>query len=201
MTETAPILDALRARNSAPRLTDPGPDDRQVDAMIECALRSPDHAWLRPWRFVSVSGGDRAALGELFEKSLLRREPDADEAARSKARAAPLRAPRMLIVLAAHTEHPKVPRWEQQVSTGCAAYSVLLAAEAMGFAAVWRTGAVAEDPAFVSELGAAANEKVIGFLYLGTRDGDAKALPELRAEDFHRHWRADADNTNPQEST
>ena len=93
-----------------------------------------------------------------------------------------------VLPLAAHTEHDKVPRWEQHISAGCAAFSVLLAAEALGFGAIWRTGAAADDPDFAHELGAAENESIIGFIYLGTRDGTAKALPELEPGEFHRHW-------------
>lgn len=182
------ILQALKARNSAPRLSEPGPSDVHMEQMLACAMRSPDHCWLRPWRFVSVSGDDRKALGELMLESLLRRNPDADEAARDKALAAPLRAPRMLIVLANLQDNDKVPHWEQQISAGCAAFSVLLAAEALGYGGVWRTGLVAEDAQFALALGAAENEKIIGFLYLGTRDGAPKNLPDINPNDFYRTW-------------
>ena len=188
MQDSNTILDFMRSRNSAPRLTDPGPSDAQLDDMLRCALRSPDHCWLRPWRFISISGDRRSELGELMLASLLRRDPHADETARNKALAAPLRAPRMLIVLAALQDNAKVPQWEQQISAGCAAFSILLAAEALGFGAVWRTGAAADDAAFAKDLGAEANEKIIGFIYLGTRDGARKALPELEPSQFHRHW-------------
>jgi nitroreductase len=191
MTDTA-LLDALKTRNSAPRLCAPAPDDAQLNEMLRCALRSPDHAWLRPWRFVSVRGEQRDKLGELMEASLLRREPGAEQAARDKARNAPLRAPLLIVVLAAVTEHPKVPAWEQHISAGCAAFSLLLAAEGLGFGGVWRTGATAEDPQFARDIGAADNEKIVGFLYIGTRDGMEKTLPTLDPGDFHREWTGNA---------
>jgi nitroreductase len=184
----AALLDALTRRNSAPRLTDPAPCGEALTKMLRCALRVPDHAWLRPWRFASVRGDERAALGQLMLESLLRRQPDADEAARSKAMNAPLRAPLVLVVMAAITEHPKVPAWEQRISAGCAAYSVLLAAEALGYAGIWRTGAVAEDRTFARDFGAADNEHIVGFLYLGTRQGTEKTLPALDPESFHDEW-------------
>jgi nitroreductase len=186
--DRAAVIEALQSRNSAPRLTAPGPSDAELDEMLACALRSPDHAWLTPWRFISVTGDARDSLGELLEASLLRRDPHADEAAREKARSAPLRAPLVLIVLAAIQEHPKVPAWEQQVSAGCAAFSVLLAAEALGYAGVWRTGAVTEDAEFTDSLGADENERIVGFLYLGSREGRSKPLPPRDPADFHRVW-------------
>lgn len=154
--------------------------------MLRCALRSPDHAWLRPWRFISIAGERRGAFGELCLASLLRREPEADAAARDKARNAGFRAPLVIAVLAAYREHPKVPRWEQRVSAGCAAFSLALAAEAQGYAAVWRTGPVAEDPLLLKALGAADGEDCVGFIYVGTRDGTPKALPQLSSADFHQ---------------
>ncbi len=156
--------------------------------MLRCALRSPDHAWLRPWRFVSIRGERREAFGELLEASLLRRDPGADDAAREKARTAPLRAPVLVAVMVKVTEHPKVPAWEQRVSAGCAAFSLSLAAEALGYAAIWRTGAFAEDPSLVADLGGGDDESIVAFIYLGTRDGAAKPLPRLDPADFHRAW-------------
>jgi nitroreductase len=156
--------------------------------MLRCAVRSPDHAWLRPWRFVSIRGERRTAFGELLLQSLLRRDPQADESARQKALNAPLRAPLVIAVLVSATEHLKVPLWEQRLSAGCAAYGLVLAAEALGYAAVWRTGSFAEDQTLVHDLGGGDNEQFVGFIYVGSRDCPAKPVPELALDDFHRVW-------------
>lgn len=188
MTATDPFLAQLRQRNSSPRLAEPAPTEAEVEEMLLCALRSPDHARLRPWRFVSIRGDRRQAFGACLEASLLRANPEADEAAREKARAAPCRAPLIVVVLASMTEHPKVPAWEQRVSAGCAAFSIELAAEAMGYASVWRTGAYAADAELVADLGGEPQEEIVAFLYLGTRAGEPKPLPELAPSDYHRVW-------------
>jgi nitroreductase len=188
MSVDAPILDFLQQRNSAPRLTEPAPDEQELDEMLRCALRSPDHARLRPWRFLSIRGERRRDLGELFLASLLRANPDADELARDKARNAALRAPLVIVVLAAIKEHPKVPAWEQRLSAGCTAFSLSLAAEALGYASVWRTGAYAEDAELLQAMGGNPNEECVGFLYVGRRDGPPKPIPELAPADFHSAW-------------
>lgn len=185
---TDPRLDLLIQRNSAPRLAEPGPSEEELQHMLRAALRSPDHAWLRPWRFISFRGERRRDLGELLLRSLLRNQPDADEAAREKALGAGLRAPLVIAVMAALQEHPKVPHWEQKVSAGCAAFSLSLAAEALGYNCVWRTGAYAEDAQLFAELGCEENEQCVAFLYIGTRSSAAKALPVLDPDDFHRAW-------------
>ena len=182
------VLHLLHTRNSAPRLTDPGPSAAELDQILRAAMRAPDHARLRPWRFITVEGRRREELGRLFLESLLRRDAGADAAARDKALAAPLRAPMILVVVCRLSEHPKVPHYEQRLSAGCAAQGALLAAEALGLAGIWRTGDVAFDRAFMTDLDIADNEEIIGFLYLGSRLGPAKPLPELDPDDFNQRW-------------
>ncbi|HBM84218.1 MAG: nitroreductase [Haliea sp.] len=182
------ILQHLQTRNSAPRLTAPGPSGEQLDELLQAALRAPDHAWLRPWRFIAIEGERREDFGEVLERCLLRRDPAADASVRERARAAPLRAPLLLAVVACLQEHPKVPFYEQRLSAGCAAHAILLAAEALGYAGIWRTGDAAFDPLVGAALGLERDEEVVAFLYLGTRDGNPKNVPALQPADFLSRW-------------
>tara|TARA_R110002049_G_scaffold7808_6_gene44097 strand:- start:2219 stop:2776 length:558 start_codon:yes stop_codon:yes gene_type:complete len=182
------ILRFLQQRNSSPKLQDPAPSPEVMADVFRAAVRAPDHAWMRPWRFLTIEGERRHALGELLESTLLQRTPDADQAARTKARNAPLRAPLLVVVIARVSPHPKVPAQEQRFSAACAAHAILLAVEASGFAAIWRTGAPAFDRNVMDGLGLAANEEVIGFLYIGSRVGPAKTIPQLDAADFVTAW-------------
>jgi nitroreductase len=182
------ILRFLQQRNSASRLVAPAPSKVQLEDILGAALRVPDHAWLRPWRFITIAQERRHAFGALLERRLLARTPNADDAARAKARNAPLRAPLLVVVVVDVAEHPKVPAMEKRLSGACAAYAILLAAEATGFAGMWRTGAAAYDRALFDELGLAASEEIIGFLYIGSRDGAPKPIPPLVATDFVSAW-------------
>lgn len=123
-------------------------------------------------------------------QSLLASDPEADEAAQAKASNAPLRAPLIVVVVCRYSEHPKVPRQEQLLSAGCAAHAMLLAAEAQGYAGIWRTGSYAEQPTVAQALRLADNEKIVGFLYFGSRDGRPKSLPERKVEDYVSYWTA-----------
>lgn len=182
------ILQFLQQRNSAPKLTDPAPTEAQLQQMFKAAVRAPDHAWLRPWRFTVIQGERRKAFGELLEACLLKRNHNADAAACAKARNAPLRAPLLVVVSAHLCDHPKVPAIEQRLSAGCAAHALLLAAEAQGFAGIWRTGDPAFDREVMNGLGLTPEQEIVGILYFGTRDGAAKPLPELDAANFVSHW-------------
>ncbi|MCW3150773.1 NAD(P)H nitroreductase [Stutzerimonas stutzeri] len=183
-------LDLLLNRVSVTRLCDPAPDAAQLDLLFRAALRAPDHAQLRPWRFLTVAGEAREQLGELFATALLAREPDSTAEALQKARNMPLRAPLLVVVIARLQAHPKVPESEQLLAAGCAAHGLLLAAHAQGIGAVWRTGDFAYDPTVSSGLGLSAQERVLGFLYLGTPEGRVRTAPVLDPADFVSAWAA-----------
>lgn len=189
-------IELLHTRNSVSALSEPAPDVEQLQQILAAALRAPDHARLRPWRFLSITGGGRQRLGELFVEAAQQRlqaagEPIMDEAACAKLAAKPLRAPLILVVIATVTEHPKVPAVEQLLSAGCAAHGILLAAHALGFGAIWRTGSNAYDGHVERGLGLASNEQIVGFLYLGTAAAH-KPLPAMATEDYCQSWGEDA---------
>lgn len=184
MAVNTAVLDALQQRNSHAALEQPAPDAAQLDAIVRAGLRAPDHGHLRPWQFVLVEGERRAALGEVFVDSLALRDPDAAEAEINKARQAPNRAPLIIAGLLRPVDNPKVPRVEQLAAVACALHAMLLAAEAQGFAGIWRTGPYARDPLVVAALGGTADAEVVGFLYLGTPAGPAKLIPSMDPADF-----------------
>jgi len=170
------VLDALHRRNSHARLNTPAPDAEQLQGILTAGLRAPDHGRLRPWHFTIIAGEAREQLGMTFEQALLLSKPTATDAERQKARLAPLRAPLIIAGMLKAQENPKVPRVEQAVAVGCALHSMQLAADALGFAGIWRTGTYARDPLVISALKGSPGDEVIGFLYLGTAEGEKKPL-------------------------
>lgn len=181
-------LTALHTRNSAPSLVEPAPDPEARRAIFDAALRAPDHARLRPWRFLVVEGEARRRLGERLAAVAAEADPDLGEQERLKLRNAPLRAPLVVVVAARLQQSPKVPEIEQVLSAGCAAHAILLASHALGFGAIWRTGPVTYLPGLNAALGLEPNERVVAFLYLGSVAGQAKPLPEHDQGDFVADW-------------
>lgn len=180
-------LDALLNRVSVPRLTEPAPNAAQREGLFQAALRAPDHGQLRPWRFLTIEGQGRERLGELFAQAL-QAKGDASPAALDKARAMPLRAPLLIVVVATLQDHFKVPKSEQRLAAGCAAHGILIAAHAQGIGAVWRTGDMAFDAHVHQGLGLADNEELIGYLYVGTPLAEPRTPPVLKTEDFVTPW-------------
>jgi nitroreductase len=181
-------LTLLNNRNSEPKLSGPAPDHDTLYKILGAALRAPDHGRLRPWRFILISGKARYRLGELFADALRARQADASDEQIKKALEAPLRAPIVIAVIAKLQEHPKVPQVEQLLSAGCAAHGILLAAQAVGFGAIWRTGDNCYDPFVKAGLNLNEGEEIVGYIYLGTAVGVPKPVAAMRVEDFVSHW-------------
>lgn len=181
-------LSLLNNRNSEPKLSEPAPDHDTLHKILGAALRAPDHGRLRPWRFLLISGKSRYRLGELFADALRARDAGASAEQLKKNQEAPLRAPIVITVVARLQDHPKVPKVEQLLSAGCAAHGILLAAQAVGFGAIWRTGDNCYDPFVKAGLGLAEGEEIVGYIYLGSPVGVPKAADALRVEDFVTQW-------------
>lgn len=181
------VLAALEQRNSHARLVEPGPCTAALRKILGAGLRAPDHGRLRPWHFYVVQGESRERLGDILVSGLKLRDPHAGETAVAKAQQAPLRAPLIIVGLLHAKEHPKVPRVEQVAAVATSLHGMQLAAEALGFGAIWRTGAYARDPAVIAALGGHPGDEIIGFLYVGTREGPSKLLPDESLDDFVTH--------------
>lgn len=178
----------LNHRNSEPKLSKPGPDREALLQILGAASRAPDHGRLRPWRFLLIEGKGRHRLGELFVNALRARQPDVTPEELKKIQEAPLRAPIIITVIARLQNHPKIPKIEQMLTAGCAAHGILLAAQALGFGAIWRTGDSSYDPHVKAGLGLGENEEIVGYVYIGSALGVPKPLPEIRVEDLVEVW-------------
>ena len=164
-------LELLVNRRSASRLAEPAPAGEQLDNILRAGMRAPDHGTLQPWHFFIIEGEGRERFSALLEKGAI--ADDQDEKAIDKARSAPFRPPMIIAVVAKCQPHHKVPKWEQEMSAGCAVMAMQLAAVAQGYNGIWRSGALTESPIVREGLACGADDKIVGFLYLGT--------PQLKA--------------------
>ena len=159
-------LELLVNRRSASRLAAPAPAGEALDNILRAGMRAPDHGSLQPWRFIIVENDGRERFSALLEQ--VARDGGQDDKAIEKAQQAPFRAPMIITVVAHCDDHPKVPRWEQLVSAGCAVMAMQMAAVAQGFNGIWRSGAWTEDQAVREAFGCREQDAIVGFLYLGT---------------------------------
>ena len=56
----AALAALLTRRSVSPRrLAPPGPENADIERMLQVAMRGPDHGGLRPWRVIEVARGER----------------------------------------------------------------------------------------------------------------------------------------------
>jgi nitroreductase len=181
-------IDALLQRRSAKTLTAPAPDAGALDLILASAAAAPDHGKLRPWRFIIVQGDSLGRFGDLLAAHLQRQHPNSNAEALQRERGKAFRAPMILVVAAICTPGGKVPVIEQVLSAGAAAQNVMLAAHALGFNSMWKTGGPAFDEEVKTALGLERKDAIVGFMYLGTELSKPDLPPRPAFTDLVRHW-------------
>ena len=162
-------LELLKTRRSVKpmELAGPGPTASEIETLLTIATRVPDHGKLTPWRFIVFEGDARLKVGETIASAFCADHPEAtpDQVAFERQRLA--RAPLVIAVISRARAHVKIPEWEQQLSAGAAAMSLVIAAHALGYAASWITEWYAYDRRVLDKFGVAANERIAGFVHIG----------------------------------
>jgi nitroreductase len=166
--ETLQLL-LTRRSSKAALMTDPGPTSAQLETILTAAVRVPDHKKLEPWRFIVFEGDSRATFGRVLLKACLAEEKETPSAMRLETeRTRLLRAPTVVAVVSRVTPNPAAPEWEQILSCGAACFNLCLAANALGFGTCWITEWYSYSPAVRAAMGLGPNERIAGFVYIGT---------------------------------
>lgn len=184
-------LDLLARRRSVKpeKMSEPGPDDAQLQQILTIAARVPDHKKLAPWRFIVFSGDARAQFGEKIAAACQAEEKEQPSAFRLETeRKRFTRAPLVVAVISRVVPKPGAPEWEQLMSAGAACYNLCLAANAYGFATNWLTEWIAYSPAVRAALGLAENERVAGFVYVGTKSEEPEDRERPVLADIVSRW-------------
>ncbi len=143
----------------------------------------PDHGKLAPWRFIVFEGDARLAAGEAIAAAFGADRTDATPEQIEFERKRLARAPLVIAVVSRAGPHVKIPEWEQQLSAGASAMSLVFAAHAMGYAASWITEWYAYDRRVLDKLGVGAGERVAGFVHIGraAKPPEERERPPLAA--------------------
>ncbi len=162
------VFDAIRDRRSVGRVRPERPPMAMIEAIIEAATWAPNHRLTEPWRFIVLAGEARHALGEVMAQSQAERRADDLTAARAAAKA--LRAPVIIAIAVEPAIGPKVVEIEEITAGAAATQNLLLAAHALGLAAIWRTGDPTYDPAVKAFLALSPTASLLAFVYVGYPD-------------------------------
>lgn len=177
----------IHQRQSIGQLIEPAPNAEQLEKAFQAALTAPDHHRIKPTRFVVIPDHQREAFGLLLSEALADLgETQSPQLERVKHH--PFRAPLLVLALTTLQDHPKVPHFEQILSTGAAIQNLLLSLQAQGFATMWRSGAVVESTYFKHVLGMKENDLISGILYIGTAAKTIAPREAIHTSDFVTEW-------------
>lgn len=204
VTRSMDTLDAIAARRSIGRLWEPGPTPEHLRAILEAAASAPDHGELRPFRFTVLEGVTKDSFGKVLENAYRDRCKAAgvpvEEAKAAKDRTKLGRAPTVVVVGVTHQQggssKMEVPMVEQIAAGAAACQNALLAATALGYGSMWRTGECCYDEPVKTALGLGIQDAIVGFLYLGTPAldaRDAKPPKVARLDGLITTWSPEAD--------
>jgi len=173
------IINFLSTRRSTPikDMSEPGPSDSEIETILRIASRVPDHARLAPWRFILYRGDARAEVGKQLLALAEELEGPLPDTRRDQELSRFSRAPLVIGVVFVPKPHPKIPEWEKFISGGAAAMNLCMAANALGYASNWISNWYADEPRARRLLGMAGEERVIGFIHIGTYHGELSERP------------------------
>lgn len=176
------LFTAIDTRASALTLSDPAPTLEHLQRILAAGARAPDHGKLAPWRFVIVTGPSREILGNAMAHGLLAREPQASAEQLQRERDKAVRAPCIIAVAASIKQGHKVPEIEQVTAVAAATQNMFLAAHALGYGAMWKTGPAAYASQVKAALGLQAADHIVALLYLGAIATPGKARAAVLEE-------------------
>ncbi len=165
------IIELIKQRRSIGKMTAEVPTRAQVETILEAATHAPNHHNAQPWRFFVLAGKAREELGIIMAESFATRMAEANhekiDAMIAKERNKPLRAPVLIAVIAEQPKQARELEIENIEAAAAAVQNMLLAAEELGLAAMWRTGEPAYDPKVKQWLGLEEKDHIVAFVYLG----------------------------------
>lgn len=182
-------LKFLMTRRSRPAktLTEPVPEPAALLPILRTAARTPDHGKLEPWRFLVLGPRTLEGLADAVPArgQALGLAPEKIEKMRCQFADARL----VVCVIESPKATEKFPVIEQTYSAGAVCLSLLNAALASGWGANWLSGWASHDRAFVeTHLGLAPQERVAGFIHIGTETTPPPERPRPDLETI-TEWR------------
>ncbi|WPP05400.1 nitroreductase family protein [Methylocella tundrae] len=166
------LIEMLKTRRSAPpaTLSGPAPTAQEIETLLTIAARTPDHGKLAPWRFIVFEGDARERAGAIIADVYAQANPGAGAERKAAEQTRLSLAPLVIAVVSRAAPHPKIPEWEQVLSAGAVCMNLVVATNALGFAAAWLTEWYSYNQEVLARLGVGAGEKIAGFVHIGRND-------------------------------
>ena len=147
-------------------------NEDDLDDILSCGVRVPDHGALNPWELIVIKGNAKLRIGnDILAEEYQLNNPEVSEDKINYERNRLCRASVVIAVLFKPVSHPKIPFWEMQLSSGAVCSNLLIAAQSLGYAAQWLTEWYAYNNSMIKELGGNPDtDKIAGFIYIGDKE-------------------------------
>ncbi len=186
-------IDLLLTRRSvlAKDMIAPGPTAEELETILRCGLRVPDHSRAEPWRIQVLDKPAQQALGDLCAELFQREHPEANDVLVEVERQRPQRSPTLLVVTFHVNEKKlaKIPEVEQLLSCAALCQNILLAATAMGYRGQWLTDWPAYHPEVIRYLGHGEGTQIVAFIHIGSVAKAPNERPRPEFDNIVSEWR------------
>ena len=150
--------------------------------ILAAGIRVPDHGALNPWKIKVITGKKLKLIdNEIILKEFKKQNPNATQVQFEIESNRFQRAAVVLAVISTPVEHPKIPKWEMQLSSGAVCMNLLSCAQSLGYAGQWLTEWYAYNQKMLKFLGGDINkDQISGFIYLGhkTEEPNERRRPD-----------------------
>ena len=146
--------------------------ESDLNDILACGIRVPDHGALNPWSLTVISDKARFRVGEeILAPEYILNYPEATKEEINFEKKRFLRASVVIAVLFKPVLHKKIPLWEMELSTGAVCSNILVAAQSLGYAAQWLTEWYSYNDKMIRAVGGnPETDKLAGFIYIGDKE-------------------------------
>ncbi|KAF0754237.1 hypothetical protein DYB37_011483 [Aphanomyces astaci] len=147
-----------------------------LNKLLESANWAPTHGRTEPWRFVVFGGDGRRVLGEKDAEIYKKITPEASFMPKKYAKklSSKLQASYVIAICLKRQDSKKIPEIEEVEAVACAVQNLHLRATALGVGAYWSTGPGVYSDEMKEFLHLGADDKCLGFFYVGYPKPDFK---------------------------
>jgi nitroreductase len=168
------VIEAIRNRRSIGKMKPDPVGKEKIEQLLDAAVWAPNHKRTEPWRFFVMTGEGRRVLGKAYadiaRTGLADPYSEASAFLLKKQEEKAYRAPVIIGVAASPSEDPSVIRAEELAAVHASVQNILLTAEAIGLAAIWRTGEPAYHPLMKEAFHLSESDQMVGLVYVGYPD-------------------------------
>lgn len=169
------LLKLIQTRRTIGKVMDEPVPREHIEEILEAGNWAPSHFNTQPWKYFVMIGNGRKKLGEAYAKiALLEKGEELTEEERTalyeKNVKKAFRAPLVIAVACLPHEEDYVVNAEEYAAVAASIQNILLASHALGYGAIWRTGAPSYHPVMKETFGLEGKDGIVGLVYIGKMD-------------------------------